>query len=107
MKTRIEIDIYIDEIESSFANSKEKEKFIRQQFYKDYEMNYKDLGYMFNEDIMEEYDWQYQIYKEYDKSIHLNEGDRLIVNEDDWTVTWKAFDADQDIMIIWLKPTTH
>ena len=58
--------------------------------YEYYEKNLKKHGFLLNKEIEE-------VYKIFDKEIHLNEGDRVCLSSYK-IVSWKCIDLDEDII---------
>jgi len=63
--------------------------------YKYYEDNYKKNGFILNKQ-------EENVYKEFDKEIQLNEGDRVYL-QGFRIVYWKFVDLDNDLIIYSLK----
>jgi len=80
MKTRFEIS---GDVFSSGRTLKE--------CFEYYEYWYKEQGFILNKEDEE-------VYKEFDKEIYLNEGDRVGLCGL-WIVEWKCVDLDDDVII--------
>lgn len=63
--------------------------------YKYYEDCYKDKGFILDKHSED-------VYKEYDREIHLNEGDRVDL-QGFRVVDWKCIDLDNDVIIYSLR----
>lgn len=85
MKTRFEI-LWNEVIEVDPDN-----RYIVDRIFSDY----KNDGYSINEDQ--------EVYKEFDRTINLNEGDRVYLNEY-YIVKWKCHDIEKDQVIYLLMP---
>lgn len=66
-----------------------------QDMYKYYEDNYKKHGFILNKQ-------EENVYKEFDREIQLNEGDRVDL-QGFRIVDWKCVDLDNDVIIYSLK----
>jgi hypothetical protein len=60
-----------------------------------YESHYKQLGFILDKEA-------YDVYKDYDKAIDLNEGDRVDLYGFR-LVEWKCYDIENDLIIYSLK----
>jgi hypothetical protein len=60
--------------------------------YDYYEENLKEFGFILNKE-------EEAVYKEFDKEITLNEGDRVILDGIGLRIiTWRCYDIDKDLM---------
>lgn len=61
--------------------------------YDYYEQNLKEFGFILDKE-------EEAVYKEFDKEITLNEGDRVILDGIGLRIiTWRCYDIDKDLMI--------
>jgi|LakMenEpi03Aug12_release.lakeMendotaPanAssembly.Ray.scaffolds.fasta_scaffold2344427_2 hypothetical protein len=61
--------------------------------YDYYEQNLKEFGFILDKE-------QEAVYKEFDKEITLNEGDRVVLDGMGIRIiTWRCYDIDNDLMI--------
>ena len=61
--------------------------------YDYYEQNLKEFGFILDKE-------EEAVYKEFDKEITLNEGDRVVLDGIGLRIiTWRCYDIDNDLMI--------
>ena len=80
MKTRFEISREV------FSGGR-----LLKECFEYYEEYYKEHGFILDKELEE-------VYKEFDKEIHLNKGDSVELHGS-WIVEWKCVDLDKDVII--------
>ena len=81
MKTRFDFSPEVFKIEGNLLDC-----------YHYYEQNLKEFGFILDKE-------EEAVYKEFDKEITLNEGDRVILDGIGIRIiTWRCYDIDKDLM---------
>jgi hypothetical protein len=81
MKTRFDFSPEVFKIEGNLLDC-----------YDYYEQNLKEFGFILDKE-------EEAVYKEFDKEITLNEGDRVVLDGIGLRIiTWRCYDIDKDLM---------
>lgn len=81
MKTRFDVSREVFSIDGNLLDC-----------YDYYEQNLKEFGFILNKE-------EEAVYKEFDKEITLNEGDRVVLDGMGIRIiTWRCYDIDKDLM---------